>query len=118
MTNSVFLTVTRGSGKLRASLSASAYSISKARLPQTIQLTVNVDDPDGKPLEGAQATFVLTIPGVRPVTGNATTDANGRAVFETTIPAGADRGGGGAAVNVQTAEFGRTSDEAPITIKK
>jgi hypothetical protein len=110
--------VTRGSGKLRASLSASAYSISQARLPQTIQLTVNVDDPDGKPLEGAQATFVLTIPGVRPVTGNATTDANGRAVFETTIPAGADRGGGGAAVNVQTAEFGRTSDETPITIKK
>ena len=60
------LTVSRGSGKLRASLSASAYSISRARLPQTIQLTVTVDDPDGKPLEGAEVTFTLSIPGIRP----------------------------------------------------
>jgi hypothetical protein len=112
------LTVTRGSGRLRATLSASSYSFSQARLPQTIMLTVNVDDPDGKPLAGAQATFTLTIPGVRPVTSSAVTDSNGRATFETTIPAGADRGGGGAAVLVQTNEFGRTTDEAPITIKK
>ena len=112
------LVVTRGSGRLRATLSASAYSISRATLPQGIQLTVNVDDPDGKPLAGAQVTFTLTIPGVRPVTGDATTDANGRAIFETTIPKGADRGSGGAAVLVQTSEFGKTRDEAPITIKK
>jgi hypothetical protein len=112
------LTVTRGSGQLRATLSASAYSISQARLPQVIKLTVNVDDPDGKPLEGARVTFTLTIPGVRPVTSNATTDENGRATFETTIPAGADRGGGSAAVLVQTDDFGKTTDETPITIKK
>ena len=112
------LVVTRGSGRLRATLSSSAYSISRAALPQGIQLTVNVDDPDGKPLAGAQVTFTLTIPGVRPVTGDATTDVNGRAVFETTIPKGADRGSGGAAVLVQTSEFGKTRDEAPITIKK
>jgi hypothetical protein len=112
------LVVTRGSGKLRATLSASFYSVSRAALPQAIQLTVNVDDPDGKPLAGARITFTLTIPGIRPVTGDATTDANGRAVFETTIPKGADRGSGGAAVLVETAEFGRTRDEAPITIKK
>jgi hypothetical protein len=112
------LTITRGSGRLRATLSASAYSISQARLPQTIKLTVNVDDPDGKPLEGAQITFTLTIPGVRPVTSSAVTDSNGRATFETTIPKGADRGGGSAAVLVETAEFGRTRDETPITIKK
>jgi Glucodextranase, domain B len=112
------LTVTRGSGQLRATLSASAYSISQARLPQNIKLTVNVDDPDGKPLEGARITFTLTIPGVRPVTSSAQTDANGRATFETVIPAGADRGAGGAAVLVETSEFGRTTDETPITIKK
>ncbi len=112
------LVVTRGSGRLRASLSASAYSISQAKLPQAIQLTVTVDDPDGKPLAAARITFTLTIPGIRPVTGDAITDANGRAIFETTIPKGADRGGGGAAVLVRTDEFGRTTDEAPITVKK
>jgi len=112
------LTVTRGSGRLRATLSASAYSISQARLPQTIKLTVNVDDPDGKPLEGARVTFTLTIPGVRPVTSSGETDSNGRATFETVIPAGADRGSGGAAVLVETGEFGRTTDETPISVKK
>ena len=112
------LTVTRGSGRLRATLSASAYSFSQAKLPQTIKLTVNVDDPDGKPLEGARATFTLTIPGMRPVTSSAVTDSNGRATFETTIAAGATRGSGGAAVLVETDEFGRTRDETPITIKK
>ncbi|MBA2300711.1 MAG: hypothetical protein H0W22_08080 [Chloroflexi bacterium] len=116
--NELELTVTRGSGRLRATLSASAYSISQAALPQVIELIVNVDDPDGKPLANAQITFTLAIPGLRPVTGDATTDANGRAVFETTIPAGATRGAGSAAVLVRTDEFGRTNDEAPITIKK
>lgn len=112
------LTVTRGSGRLRATLSASAYSISQARLPQAIKLTVLVDDPDGKPLAGARITFTLAIPGVRPVTSSATSDENGRATFETTIPEGADRGAGSGAVLVQTDEFGKTTDETPITVKK
>ena len=42
------LTVRRGSGQLRASLSASAYSISQKSLPTQIRLTVLVDDPDGR----------------------------------------------------------------------
>lgn len=112
------LTVTRGSGRLRASLSASDYSIRQRDLPQTIRLTVNVDDPDGKPFEGASVTFTLAIPGIRPVTGEGTTDASGRAVLETTIPPGATRGSGSAAVLVQTGEFGRTTDETPVTIKR
>jgi hypothetical protein len=114
----VELAVTRGSGKLRASLSASAYAIKQANLPQVIQLTVTVDDPDGKPLAGAKVTFTLAIPGVRPVTGDAVTDANGRAVFDTTIPKGADRGSGSAGVLVLAGEFGRTTDETLITVKK
>lgn len=116
--NELELTVTRGSGQLRAALSASAYSIKQAALPQVIELIVNVDDPDGKPLADAQVTFTLAIPGVRTVSGDGITDVNGRAVFETTIAAGATPGGGSAAVLVQTTEFGRTKDEAPITIKK
>jgi hypothetical protein len=87
-------------------------------LPQTIKLTVLVDDPDGKPLVGARITFTLAIPGVRPVTSSATSDENGHATFETTIPKGADRGAGSGAVLVQTDEFGKTTDETPITIKK
>jgi hypothetical protein len=116
--NELELTITRGSGQLRAALSASAYSVSQAALPQAIELIVNVDDPDGRPLADAQITFTLTIPGVQPVRGDAITDANGRAVFATTIPAGASRGSGSAAVLVETTEFGRTNDEQPITIKK
>lgn len=112
------LSVTRGAGKLRASLSASAYSIKQSALPLAIRLTVNVDDPDGKPLEGALVTFTLSIPGIPTVTGNATTDANGRAIFETTVPRGANRGPGGAGVLVRTEEFGQTRDDTPITIKK
>jgi hypothetical protein len=116
--NEAELTVNRGSGRLRASLSASAYSIKQSDLPQAIRLTVIVDDPDGKPLAGARVTFTLSIPGIPTVTGNATTDANGRAIFETTIPSGATRGSGPAGVLVQTDEFGRTTDETAVTIKK
>jgi hypothetical protein len=116
--NQTEFTITRGSGRLRASLSASFYSVKRANLPRAIQLTVNVDDPDGRPLEGARVTFTLGVPGIKTVTGNATTDANGRAIFKTTIPKGADVGPGSAAVLVQTDEFGTARDETPISIKK
>jgi hypothetical protein len=52
------------------------------------------------------------------VNGDATTDSNGRAIFKTTIPKGADPGSGSAAVLVQTEEFGTARDETPISIKK
>ncbi len=116
--NELDITVSRGSGKLRASLSASSYSIRLRDLPTTIRLTVIVDDPDGVPLEGAEVTFTLSIPGIPTVTGNATTDASGVAQFETRIPKGAKTGGGSAAVLVQTDDFGKTADDTPITLKK
>lgn len=112
------LTVRRGSGKLRASLSASAYSISQKNLPAEIRLVVLVDDPDGVPLAGAKVTFTLSIPGIKTVTGDAVTDADGQASFSTRIPKGASRGGGTAGVLVRTTEFGRTTDETVIAIKK
>jgi hypothetical protein len=116
--NEADLTVTRGSGKLRASVSLSSYSISQANLPEAIRLTATVDDPDGRPLEGARVTFTLDVPGIKIVTGDALTDANGRAVFETTIPQGATRGEGTAAVLVRTDDHGPTRDETVIRIKK
>jgi hypothetical protein len=116
--NELVLTVSRGSGKLRASLSASSYSIRLRDLPATIRLTVIVDDPDGVPLEGAEVTFTLSIPGIPTVTGTATSDASGVAQFETKVPSGAKTGGGSAAVLVRTEEFGTTADDTPITLKK
>jgi protocatechuate 3,4-dioxygenase beta subunit len=77
-----------------------------------------VDDPDGKPVKGARVTFSLSIPGVGPVTGEARTDENGRAAFQTTIPKGASRGDGSAGVFVRTSEFGSTRDETVFTITK
>jgi hypothetical protein len=116
--NELEVTVTRGSGRLRASLSSTVYSVKVGALPEPITLSVTVDDPDGKPLEGAAVTFTLSIPGVKTVTGDARTDANGRAVFETSIPKGADPGGGSAGVFVRTSEFGSTTDETVVTIRK
>ncbi len=116
--NEIRLTVSRGSGRLRASLSLSAYSVSRANLPEMIRLTATVDDPDGRPVEGARVTFTLDVPGIKIVKGDARTDRNGRAVFETTIPPGATRGEGTAAIFVRTEEDGNTNDQTVITIKK
>jgi hypothetical protein len=116
--NAMNLTVRRGSGRLRASLSSSTYLIHQKDLPMDVRLTVLVDDPDGQPLVGAKVTFTLSIPGIPTITGDATTDANGQAAFVTKVPKGATRGGGSAAVLVRTDEFGRTTDETLITVKK
>jgi hypothetical protein len=116
--NVLELRVTRGSGDLSASVGASTYRIKQSALPAEIRLTATVDDPDGRPLPGATVTFTLSIPGIRTVTGEGTTDANGQASFETTIPEAADRGGGIAAILVRTSEFGRATDETVITITK
>lgn len=117
-TRTLELSVRRGSGRLTASLAASAYSISLRSLPTTMRLVALVDDPDGRPLEGARVTFTLSVPGIKTVTGDAITDANGQAEFSTRIPEGADRGGGTAGVLVITDDVGRTTDEVLITIKR
>ena len=75
-------------------------------------------DPDGKALEGARVTFTLSVPGIAAVTRTKTTDANGKASFETTIPKSATVGQGLAAVLVKTDEFGSVDDRAVITIVK
>lgn len=116
--NSLELTVNRGSGKLTATVGASAYRFKQGALPADIDLTATVADPDGRPLAGASVTFTLSVPGIPTVTGDATTDANGKASFSTTIPAAADRGGGNAGILVRTGEFGQTADQKVITITK
>ena len=116
------LTVRRGSGQLRGSVSLTRMMMDSVALyrslPAEIRLFALVDDPDGRPLEGAHVTFTLSVPGVKTVTGDAITDANGQASFATRIPKAADRGSGTAGILVRTSEFGRTTDETVITIRK
>ena len=112
------LSVRRGSGRLSASVSLSFYSIKQRQLPQQIRLVANVDDPDGRPLAGARVTFTLSVPGIKTITGDATTDAKGQASFSTRIPKGADPGVGTAGILVRTTDFGRATDETAIAIRR
>ena len=113
------MAVTKGSGKLAASLSASAYTIKISKLPERIQLTVAVTDPDGKPLEGARVTFALAVPGVPAVTSKAIqTAGDGTATWSTTIPKGATTGQISATVIVKTTRYGETTDRTVITLAK
>jgi Glucodextranase, domain B len=110
------VSVRRGSGTLAVALSASAYRISAARLPRTIELRALVTDPDGNPIAGQDVTFTLSIPGVPALTGDAVTDGSGAALFRTVIPAGATPGSGLGTAFVSTAGYGEASGRISITI--
>ena len=110
------LTVRRGNGKLTVALVASDYTISRKTLPQSIRLTATVSDPDGRPLAGADVTFTLSIPGIRTITAEGKTNADGRASYETSIPKSADRGQGSATVLISSDEYGSTQDVIALTI--
>ena len=114
----VKLTDRRGSGKLTVSLGSSTYRIKRGSLPRDLRLTATVNDPDGQPLKGAAVTFTLSIPGIPSVTQDGHTDANGRAVWQTIVPAGATLGQGSAAVLVTADGLGTTSDQTVITVTK
>jgi hypothetical protein len=105
----------RGSGRLTAALRSSIYRIRRDDLPQTVELSVAVNDPDGRPLEGARVTFTLSVPGIQTITAESTTAGDGRATFRTTIPRGATAGQGIATVLVQAGEDD-TSDQTVLTI--
>lgn len=115
--NSAELTVRKGSGKLTAVLSASTYRFKASKLPRKITLTVTVTDPDGRRLGGAVALFTVSVPGLEAiVSAEVQTDANGLASFTTTIPAGAQAGGGLATVLVTVTGQGETSDRQVLTV--
>lgn len=114
----VVIAVRRGSGKLTAALTSSVYRISRRLLPERIELTVAVNDPDGRALEGARVTFTLSVPGIQTITADAVTAGDGRASFRTTIPRGATVGQGIATVLVRTDEHGNTSDREVVTVAR
>lgn len=112
------LTVRRGSGALKAQLTANRYTFSAAKLPLDVVLRVTVTDPDGQPLSGATVTFSLTMPGLPAITSDAKTGADGRATFTTSLPKGTAQGQGLATVLVTTRDFGSATDRSVITIAK
>lgn len=110
--------IRRGSGKLAAKVTASTYQVSVRKLPLSIDLGVLVTDPDGRPLEGASVTFILTVPGIPAVTAERLTGGDGRAVFRTRVPKGATVGQAKLSVLVKTNQFGSTTGFTVIRLVK
>jgi hypothetical protein len=115
-TGRLVIAVRRGSGRLTAALLSTIYRIRREDLPQSVELSVAVNDPDGRPLEGASVTFTLSVPGIQTITAEATTAGDGRATFRTTIPRGATAGQGIATAHVRTDDHGTVSDQTVVTI--
>jgi hypothetical protein len=110
------VSVIRGEGKLTAKLTTEPSGASVKGLPQPMKLTVVVTDPDEVPLEGAEVTFTLSVPGIQVVTSEAVTGAGGIAVFETTVPKGATPGEAVAAVLVRTEAHGETTASVELKL--
>jgi len=114
------IAIRRGSGKLAVSLKPSDYQINVRVSHSGFTLTATVTDPDGHPLEGASVTFTLSVPGVQPIVGTATTDGTGTATFRTRIPktqlpAGTRRYTAPATALVSSDDFGTAQTQVPIT---
>ncbi|HEX2753932.1 MAG TPA: hypothetical protein VHM48_00625 [Candidatus Limnocylindrales bacterium] len=117
--NIASVTLRRGSGALSANLTASFYQVRLSKLPESVQLSVLVNDPDGRPLQGASVTFTLAVPSVPAIASSVlTTSSTGRASFTTKIPKGATAGPFSVAVIVHTTDFGYTTDRTVITLQK
>jgi hypothetical protein len=117
--NHAIVNLLKGSGKLTATVSPSAYTIKLSKLPERVQLTASVTDPDGRPLEGARVTFSLAAPGVPAVTSKTiATAGDGSASWSTTIPKGATTGQVSATVIVQTTRYGETTARTVINLAK
>ena len=110
--------VVGGTGVLTAELSAEPAELGIDDLPTPLELSVEVMDPDGRPLPDADVTFTLSVTSIQVVTADAKTGADGRAVFSTTVPAGATAGEGNATVLVRTAEFGEATDRIEIAVEE
>jgi len=117
--NHLVLAVRKGSGALTATLAASTYRIRVSKLPERVTLSVVVNDPDGRPLEGAKVTFSLAVPGVSAITSKTIlTGGDGVARWSTTISKGATTGQANATVIVKTTKYGQLTDGTVITIAK
>jgi len=116
--NTETLTIRKGSGRLLASLTGTAYRFTASKLPRRVSFTVQVTGPDGRPLGGAEALFTVTVPGLEAIVSpTLTTSGSGVATFTTSIPKGAMAGSGLASVLVTTDRHGETTDRQVLTVK-
>lgn len=112
------LKLKQGSTDMRVRLSASLYQISISHHPSSLQLTVLVTDPSGKPLPGAKAFFTLQIPGLQPISNELLTGLDGRAVFTTPLVGTLQKGTGIATVLVTHDVYGESTDRVTLTFVK
>jgi hypothetical protein len=116
--NDTTVTVRKGSGQLRVSLSGSSYRFKASRLPKSLTLRAVVTGPDGKPVPRATALFTISIPGLEAiVSSEISTGGDGSATFATTIPSGAMAGSGLATVLVTAGSYGQGTDRQALTVK-
>jgi hypothetical protein len=116
--NTGTLALRRGSGRLVASLTGSAYRFKASKLPRQVSFTVVVTDPGGHRLAGATALFTVSVPGLQSiVSGQIRTNSAGSATFTTAIPKGAMAGGGLATVLVTTSGAGTATDRQVLTVE-
>jgi len=116
--NTMTLNLRKGSGKLTAVLTGTAYRFKASKLPKKVTFTVAVTDPGGHRLKGAVALFTISVPGIQAiVSSEITTNANGIASFTTSIPSGAMKGSGLATVLVTTTNIGNVSDRQVLTVE-
>ncbi len=80
------ISVVGGSGQTTLTLHLSNARIALTSLPKPISMSVTVLDQQGSTVQGAQVGFTLQVPGLAPVTFDATTAASGRATWTTTLP--------------------------------
>ena len=59
------LNLRKGSGKLTAVLTGTAYRFKASKLPKKVTFTVAVTDPGGHRLKGAVALFTISVPGIQ-----------------------------------------------------
>lgn len=80
------LSVVKGNGATAVRLRISFARIKLSDLPHAFSAYVTATDPDGAPIAGATVNFALTVPGLQPVSFDATTGADGKASWTTTLP--------------------------------
>jgi protocatechuate 3,4-dioxygenase beta subunit len=116
--NEASVTIRKGSGKLAAKLTASAYRFRADKLPRAVSFSVEVTGPDGRPVRGAVALFTVTVPGLEAiVSSEIVTGGNGTATFTTIIPRRALPGAGLATVLVTTSRHGDITDRQVLTVR-
>jgi hypothetical protein len=87
------ITVVRGDNEPQARLTLSKDELREKDLPATINIRLEINDPDGRPLDDVLVTFTLSPPGLGTETYS-TTSVNGIARWDGVLIQGASKGNG------------------------